>query len=419
MRVVILVSALLSGFAALQMGNALQGTLLSVRGGLEGFSPTSIGLVMSGLFGGMAVGSFFAPPLIERAGHTRAFAALASIASAAALVHLLVIEPWTWIAVRTLTGFCFAGLIIIVESWLNGSTDSRHRGRLLAVYSMVGLAAGAVGQLLLSTASPGGYELFVLISIILSLSLVPVMVSKATAPLPEARQQRPSVVQLYRTSAFGCVGALFTGMTIGGFFGLAPLFTQRIGFDRDEIALAMSAATLGALALQWPLGWLSDVVNRRMVVISMTGCAAVICLVAAQLGEPAIGLALGVFFALGGILLPSHSLLVAHINDHAGGGELVQTSGGLVLVNGTGAALGPVLGGLALESLGTGGLFYFLALAQAAIALFGLYRLTRRRGLTRDEQQSFSPVLFQPVAGDLDQPVPEAEKEEKAFEGTG
>lgn len=176
-------------------------------------------MIMSGFFVGMSIGSLLGPRMIERVGHTRAFAALASVASAAALIHLLFVDPWAWIAIRTLTGFCFAGLIIACESWLNASVASESRGQLLSIYAMAGLGAGAAGQFLLSLADPAGYKLFVIVSIILS--LVPVALNRAQAPMPQSAQAPPSIRLLWAISPFGCVAALLGGATLGSFFHLA------------------------------------------------------------------------------------------------------------------------------------------------------------------------------------------------------
>lgn len=395
------VAALLAGFAMLQTGNGLQGTLLAVRAGIEGFGAIATGLVSSGFFVGMAGGSFLAPRVIALAGHTRAFAALASIASAASLVHLLAIDPVVWIAVRTLTGFCFAGLIVIVESWLNASVASGERGRLLSIYAVTGLAAGAAGQLLFATAPAGGFVHFTVISIILSLALVPVSLSRARAPMPEVHQAPPSLLRLWRTSPFGTVAMLFVGMTLGSFFGLVPLFAQRIGFDERQIALVMFAGTLGAMLLQYPLGALSDRMSRRFLVVILAAAASGLCVAVGLVEVQPLGTSLALAFAVGGLLLPAQSIVMAHVNDRAPPEALIATSGALMLMLGAGAATGPLLGGVVMNRLGDAGLLWFLAVVQGAIALFGLWRMTRRDAPDADLKTAYAPTPLQPVEGDL------------------
>jgi MFS family permease len=401
-RAVFTLSSLLLGFFLLQMSNGLQGTLLAVRADLEGFGATLTGLVMSGFFAGMCLGSFLAGSLIRRAGHIRTFAALASIASGAALLHLILIDPIVWIIVRSLTGFCFAGLIVAVESWLNASVASAERGRLLSVYAMVGMSAGVVGQLLFNVADPSGYVLFLLVSIGMSFALVPTALSQASAPASDIEQEPPSVRKLWRLSPFGTVAMLMAGATVGAFFGLAPVFAQRIGFGQSEIAVLMAAATAGGFALQFPLGWLSDRVDRRAVCIAVAALAVAVVLAVPRLSVLPLWPSLAIAFLLGGVLLPTMSLIVAHVNDRAPPHLLIAASSGLVLMQGIGAAGGPLAAGLALDAIGPAGLLYSLAGIQSVIALFAIARLFARRGATKADKTDFSVMPLDPVDGDLD-----------------
>jgi MFS family permease len=399
---ILTLSSLLLGFFLLQMSNGLQGTLLAVRADLEGFGATLTGLVMSGFFAGMCLGSFLAGRLIQRAGHVRTFAALASVASAASLVHLVFVDPIVWIGVRSLTGFCFAGLIVTVESWLNASVASAQRGRLLSIYAMVGMAAGVTGQLLFNLADPGGYELFVLVSIGLSLALVPSALSQARAPVAEVEQDPPSIRGLWRLSPFGTVAMLMAGATIGAFFGLVPVFAQRIGFGQSEIAVLMAAGTAGGFALQFPLGWLSDRVERRAVCIGLAIVAVALLLFVPRLSVLPLWPSVGVAFVIGGVLLPTTSLVVAHVNDRAPPRLLLAASGGLVLMQGLGAAAGPLVAGAAMEVLGPAGLLYTLAAVQSVIAAFAVARIVANRGVRRAEKGAFAPIPLDPVDGELE-----------------
>lgn len=395
-------STLLLGFALLQMGNALQGTLLAVRAGLEGFSATSTGLVMSGFYAGMCLGSVWAGRLIEQAGHIRVFAALASLGSAAALMHLLLINPAAWIIVRTITGFCFAGLIIVVESWLNAASAPETRGRTLSLYSIASMGAGIIGQLLFTIAEPSKFTLFVLVSILMSVALVPISLSRVSAPIAEGDQENPSVRRLWEFSPFGAIAMLLLGATYGAFYGLAPLYAQRVGLDQSQIALLMAAFVVGGVALQYPVGSLSDRVNRRLVVIAVAAVASALLAILALSGAVPAWVLLAAFAAIGAMILPAHSVVIAHVNDRAPVTALLAVAGGLVLMMGIGAAIGPVVAGIVMEHAGPAGLLLFIAALQGSIALYGLFRIYLVEGPSFEEKGTFAPAPITPVVAELE-----------------
>jgi MFS family permease len=383
------------------MSNGLQGTLLAIRAGLEGFGGLPTGLIMSGFFAGMSLGSFVAPRLIDGVGHIRTFAALASLASAAALMHLAFIDPWVWIAVRLITGFAFAGLIIVTESWLNASVDSARRGRLLAIYGMVGMGAGAAGQFLLNLGDPAGFILFVLVSIVMSLSLVPISLARVEGPRAEEAQEPPSIRRIWGLSPYGAVAAALIGASIGTFYGLAPLFAQELGYTQSRIATLIAAFTIGGLILQFPLGWISDRISRRGLGIGLGGAGATLMLVALPLEAPSGPMLLAIGFAIGGLVLPAQSIAIAHVNDRTPRSALLAVSGGLVLMQGIGAALGPLFAGLLMDLIGPRGLPLALASLQGAIVLWGLYRVTKRSDPETRDRQGAPPLTAHPVEGDL------------------
>ncbi|MEQ9241831.1 MFS transporter [Roseovarius indicus] len=397
-------SALLLGFFMLQMSNGLQGSLLALRADIEGFGATAIGLVMSGFYFGMGLGSLLAGRLIERVGHIRTFAALASVASAMAIVHLILIDPVTWVLIRAITGFCFAGLLIAVESWLNDSVASHERGRLLSVYAMVGMAAGVCGQLLLDTAPPESFLLFLVVSVGLSLALVPTALSQANAPVSGVTQQRPSIWLLWQISPFGAVAMAMAGASLGTFLGLAPVFAQRIGFSPSEIAYLMAAATLGALALQFPIGALSDRIDRRWVCISVALTATLTLAYLSRVEAQGFAASLAIAALIGGLLLPTISVVVAHINDRAPADSLLAASGGIVLMQGIGAAAGPFIGGAAMDAFGPTGLLMTLSAAQAVMVLFAVFRLMVNKGIEPEQKTPYAPVPMSAVEGDLQLP---------------
>ena len=396
---------LLVGFACLQAGNALQGTLLAVRAGIEGFSTASIGMLTSGFFAGMCAGSIIAGRLISQAGHIRTFAALASLGSAAALVHLLVIHPVAWIAVRTITGICFAGLIIVVESWLNASSTASNRGRVLSIYAISSMGAGICGQLLFTSADPGQFALFVVVSVLMSVALVPISLSRAVAPVSDGEQEVPSIRRLWAFSPFGAVAMLAMGAALGAIAGLAPVYAQQMQFGQAEIGLLMAAFSLGGVVLQFPVGLLSDRVNRRLVAIVTASGAAGACLYIASVPAWPLPLALVAFFAMGGLILPTFSVIIAHVNDRAPASALVAVSGGLVLIQGIGAVAGPVAAGALMDRLGAPALMAFVAALQALVAIYGLVRIYLVEGPSADQKGDFTAVPITPVTGELEMSV--------------
>lgn len=371
--------ALLSGFALMQMGNTLQGTLLSVRGNLEGFSPTQIGAIGASFWAGIVIGSLHGGKLIQRVGHIRTFAALGAVASTIPLFHLLVIDPAAWMFFRALTGFCFAGLFIVVESWLNGAATVETRGQVLSIYGMTGLLAGVGGQLLLPATDSTGYRPFCIVAMTLALSLVPLSLSRSAAPAGAAGASRIDLRGLYRQSPFGVVAAFLAGATTGAFFALGPVFAQKRGLNTGEIAIFMSCGTLGGFMMAWPLGWLSDRIDRRAVIIGASIAAAAMLLgMIAIVPRGAYAWVLYLCVALfGAAVVPIYSIIIAQVSDLVAKDELVAASGGLLLLNGVGATVGPIVAGFTMSATPRG-LSYTLIAAQSLIVVWGLYNMTRR-----------------------------------------
>jgi MFS family permease len=371
--------ALLLGFGLMQMANTFQGTLLSIRGGMETFSPAQIGAVGSGFWAGIVIGSLRCGGWIPKIGHIRAFLAVGAIASIAPLLHLLFIDPIAWVATRALTGFCFAGLFIVVESWLNGVATDETRGQILSVYGMTGLLAGIVGQLLLPTTNPAGFRPFCFIAIIIAIALVPIALTRAVAPAQQGETVRISLRELYRQSPFGLVAAFLCGVTTSAFFALGPIFAQRLELDTVGVAVFMACGTLGGFLFTWPLGWLSDRLDRRLAIIGAAIVAtATLLIIVAVVPKDAprwiLYLCVAVF---GGTIVPTYSVVMAHVNDSVGEGEFVAASGGLLIVQGAGAVIGPLIAGFAMSFLQRGLAFTIIS-AQILIVVFGLYRLRRR-----------------------------------------
>lgn len=370
--------ALLLGIALLMLGHGLQGTLLAVRATGERFSTTTTGIVMSGYFVGLLLGAFLTPHLVARVGHVRVFAALSSIASTAILVHALLVQPLTWFLLRVITGVCLCGVYIVTESWLNGRAGNEYRGRLFAVYMVILLGATAAAQFLLNLADPKGYTLFILVSLLLSLSIVPILLADSPAP-PITRRQPVRLGELYRVSPLGTLGVIGSGVASAALYALGPVYAGQIGLSLKGISTFMAVAILGGVVLQFPIGRLSDRFDRRTVLTVtalLAGAAAAAAGPAAAAGQT--GAVLALFFLLGGLSLPIYSLSVAHINDFLRPEQLVGASSAVLLANGAGAVLGPNLAGPLMQLIGPAGFTLFLAALHALIGLFAIWRMTRR-----------------------------------------
>ncbi|GBD43306.1 putative MFS-type transporter YcaD [bacterium HR40] len=369
--------ALLFGILVLMIGHGLQGTLLSLGTAIAGFPTGLAGIVLSGYFLGLLAGSLTVQHLISRVGHVRVFAAMGAIASTTILFHVLVVEPFAWLVLRIVTGYCFAGIYIVAESWLNASTTNDTRGRLLSVYMALQTLGFAIGPLLLNFTDPASFEPFVWVSVTLSLAVVPMLLTAVPTPSLSA-PARFGLGELYRTSPLGCVAIVGVGVTLGAVLGIGPLFGRAIGLEVFEITFLMSLLSVGGAVLQWPFGRISDHTDRRYVLIAAAAGAA-LWIVLGHLAEGVHRWLLYLcFFLFSGFTYPLYSLSVAHTNDFLRPQEMVAASSAILLANGIGATLGPSLGGFVLDALGPGGFVAFVAAVNLAIAIFGIYRSTVR-----------------------------------------
>lgn len=382
------VLALLAAIAVLVLGNGLQGTLLGVRAGLEAFQEVTIGAIMSAYFAGYVLGSVVGPRLVATVGHIRVFAGMASLASAATLGHLLLIDPLAWALLRAASGFCYAGLVMVAESWLNSQAVPETRGRLLSLYGMVMMGAWTASQLLLNLAPVRGFELFALVSILLSLALVPVTLFRTLAP-PTPVTARLGLAEVYRISPVGFTGSLIVGLTMSAFWGMGPTFAQAIGLHAAALSAFMAMPMFGALVLQWPMGWLSDLVDRRLVITYAslaTALAAAVLSWGAALPLPALVVAALVF---GGFGLPIYSICVANTNDFLGPDELLPAASALLTLYGLGAAVGPFAASLAMRVAGPDGLFHYIGVLQVVLTGLALLQTARRAPPAREEREAY------------------------------
>jgi MFS family permease len=397
-QTILSLTALLTGIGILVMGSGLLGTVLAVRAEIEGFPVEVTGAVMAAYFVGLVLGSIYAVRLIERVGHIRTFAGLAAVVSAAALGFALVVSPISWAILRGLCGFCLAGLYMVTESWLNQEAPRDSRGRLLSLYMMVNLGALGGGQLLLPLSDPATFYPFCIASMLLSLGLVPVTMSRTVAPTP-ARIRPVSLAALYRLSPLGFASCAASGLIMGAIWAMGPVYAQMSGFDTAGVAAFMAAMVVGGIVVQWPVGALSDRFDRRRVIV-LTMFAAGLACVGAIAGHGSASAAMLVLACLfGGFVFPLYSLGVANVNDFDRDENFVAISSGLLLIYGCSAAIGPMAASVVMGQIGAVGFFFYQAVVCAAFVVFGIYRLRARSSIPAEDQTSTvlvprtSPIL--------------------------
>ena len=382
--------ALLLGMLFLQLGNGLQGTLLGVRGELENFSTFQMSIVMSAYFVGFLGASRLVPELIRRVGHVRVFAALASFISAVLILYPLLVNPWIWAAGRVIIGFCFCGVYITAESWLNNAATNENRGQLLSSYMVVQMAGIVAAQLLLLVGDPGGFELFVLISVLVSISFAPILLSITPTPAFEATKPM-SIKELFSTSPLGCVGMFFLGGVFSAQFGMAPVFGTNAGLNLSEISIFVAAFYIGAMVFQFPIGWLSDRMDRRILIVATSAVGFIAAISAVMVEDIFIVFVVSAFF-IGGMSNPLYSLLIAYTNDFLELEDMASASGGLLFLNGLGAISGPIITGYLMTKMGSQGFFIILATLLGLLTVYGFFRMTQR-GISDVDTSSYATVL--------------------------
>jgi len=402
------VAALLLSVGLLQSANGLFGSLLGVRLGLDPeFSASTAGLVLSGYFVGLVLGCLTCGRIIERVGHVRAFAALVSIVSATAVAHAFAVDAVYWFILRVAFGFCMAGVYMVAESWMNGAATNTTRGALLSIYMLVQYGAMGAGQFLLNVADPGSFVLYGVASILFSLALVPLTLARSAAS-GEVGRSALSFVALYRISPLGIVGSFGSGMLSGAVFATASVYATTIGMPVSQIAIFVSSGILGGLVMQWPLGKLSDLFDRRTVLTGSIFGAAVLGALLAFLPAPGFWPFVILAGAYGGTAVTLYSIAVAHANDHIEAHDLVAASAGLLLAYSLGAVIGPIASTNAMGLFGPQGFYGFGMVVALLVGLFALWRMTRRAA-PEDQGRFVAVPRTSPVASDLD---PRGETEE-------
>lgn len=399
--------ALFFGVAMIFLANGLQGSLIGVRASLEGYSPLVVGLIMTGYYAGFVLGALFIPERIQKVGHVRVFASLASIASIAILLHSLHFSIITWFLMRYTTGFCFVGMYCVAESWINDQSENESRGQALSIYMIISMGGNAIGQLFLNFADPNHATLFMLVSILISLSLVPILITVGKQP-DFTVAKILSIKELYKASPLGVISAIGVGTAHGALWGVGSVYTIKSGLNISQTSFFMFSFIIGGAIFQYLIGYLSDKYDRRLILTIVAFAASGLSVLALFLGET-FSLLLIIAFIFGGLTIPLYSIAIAHTNDFLEKSEMVAASGGLLLVGGIGLTLGPIVAGLFMNILGANGFWIYLFIVHTAIGIYALYRISIRDSVPLEEQGNsvFVTSRASPVVMDL---YPDAEE---------
>lgn len=372
-------------------GNGLQGTLVTLRGSAEGFSATVIGLAGAGYYFGFILGCWVTPWLLRTSGHIRAFAAMSAIAACASLAMVILIDPFFWFLMRLVTGICFASLFANVESWINAQVNNSNRARTLAIYRFVDLGAVTLSQYMLPVFGIGGFEVFAVMTMLIILSIVPVSLADRSNPAPPAPFSfNPK--HLFAVSPLACAGAVTVGLTTASFRSVGPLYAEGLGLDVSDIASFMSAGIIGGIVLQYPLGYLSDKISRRSVLLMATTGSTLTGLAMVWFAGSNLALNLIGIFLWGAFTLPLYSLSAAHANDKAEAGDYVQIASGLLFFWAIGASIGPLLSAVLVDWFGAVAFFTYVCSMHGAFVVYTIIRIVRG---APDEpgRQRFAPLL--------------------------
>ena len=387
--------ALFLGLFLLMIGNGMQGTLLGIRGAIEGFSAVEMSYIMSGYFLGFLGGARLAPHMIRRVGHIRVFAALASFISAILILYPTFTEVWAWGLLRVMFGFCFSGLYVVAESWLNNSATNETRGQSLSIYSIVIMAGVVASQYLVTVGDPSGFVLFILPSVLVSIAVAPVLLS--VTPTPAFETTKPmGVIEAFRFSPLSAVGAFCIGGVFAAQFGMTAVYGTEAGLSTSEIAIFVAAFYVGGLVFQGPVGRVSDRVDRRFLIMLLSlgaGAAAIGAFVFAGYFPALVAMC----FLIGGLSNPLYPLIIAYMNDYLPVEDMAAGSGALIFLNGLGAVTGPVFAGYMMTVFGPPMFWIFIAALMLALGLYAVWRSSRRPvDTTADDNVTYAPIS--PVA---------------------
>ena len=404
-----LVSSLLTGVAFLMIGAGGLSTIIAFRMGEADYPAIVVGLVTSLYFIGIVMGTRVCHQIISNVGHIRAFAALGSLMSAATLAHAITPDPFVWGFLRFVVGFATVGMFMCTESWLNEKSSNEIRGQVFSLYQVVLYLGQGAGQFLINIPDETGVILYILTSILMSLAILPVALTRVAAPtLP--KPVRFKLSRLWGISPTGMTTSMLSGVIMGAFYGVGALFAEQSGFDKSQTAQFMGAVIMGGLVLQYPIGKLSDKYDRRWVMLGVAFGTIAVC--TAMLGKDESNgsglLILGALF--GGFSFTLYPLAVAYTNDFLTAEDLVPASGGLIVAYGSGAAMGPIAASFAMDMFGAGGLFGFIAAASVVLVIFIGFRITCRLAPVAEDAGEFQ--VLQRTSSIVYEMHPEGEIEE-------
>ncbi|HJO75614.1 MAG TPA: MFS transporter [Rhodospirillales bacterium] len=371
------ISSLMLSYGMLLLGNGMISILLGLRSRLEGFSTEIIGFIMSGFFVGMLMGALFAVRVVAAVGHIRAFAAFASIMSVAVLAHVLYIDPAVWFVLRVVAGFCMAGMVMVVESWVNERATNETRGQVLSLYMIINYLGAGLGQFMMLVGDPAQFQLFIVASIIYSFALVPILLTRASAPKPSS-PQRMKFRALFAISPVGVIGMVCAGMANSSLNGMGAVFAKEVGLSVAEVSAFMATAILAGMVLQFPIGRLSDKFDRRMVLMIAslgTGLAALSVIWAT--GQ-SVGVLILTGAVYGGFCFTIYPLSASQVNDLADPDRLVQVAAGLLIAYGVGASIGPIAAAQSMAMFGPTGIFMFITGIYSVLILITIIRIIQR-----------------------------------------
>lgn len=408
--------ALLAGMLLLMVGNGLQGSLLGVRGPAAGFSALEMSVIMSGYFAGFLFASRMVPGMIRRVGHVRVFAALGSFVSAVLILFPAIQDPILWTLGRVVLGFCFCGVYVTAESWLNNAASNENRGKALSAYMIVQMAGIIAAQALLIVPDVSGYLLFVIPSVLVSVSFAPILLSIQPTPAFD-NTKRMTLRELYAVSPLGMVGIFLLGGVFSAQFGMAAVYGSQIGLSLGQISIFVASFYVGALVLQYPLGWVSDRMDRRVLILLVAAAGGAAAIVGMLMGDVFLILS-ATAFVVGGCSNPLYSLLIAYTNDFIEADDMAAASAGLLFVNGVGAITGPLVIGWALQYIGPEGFFLLIAVLLLTMAVYAGYRTTQRASPSVEDTGAYAPVspTATPIAMEVAQEyaIDAAEEEDDA-----
>ena len=411
--------ALFIGIGVMMIAHGLQMQIMGIRSVLEDFSVFTTGIFMSGYYVGYFIGSKTTPNFVSKVGHIRVFAAFASLASLSALVAVVYVNPLMWTISRFITGISLVSCYVVTESWLNDRATNKNRGQLLSAYMMVIYFGLALGMLLLNISKPEAYEPFILVSVLLSVALVPILLTKRPAPKFK-KIETISILELYKISPLGSLSSFFTGIIHAAFFSLISVYATIAKFTLFETSILLFVATIAGVLGQGPIGYFSDIFDRRRVIVITTFGSSILALIAILTSNDPIQniyymdefafrkiiffIAVGLYTSL---CLPLFSLNLAHTNDFVPKSKFVAAGGGLQLIFGVGAISGPILCAIFMEWFGLNGLFVFLIIAHSIIGVFGLYRM-KVRSTVENPDSTFTPIpaTITPAGLELDPDAP-------------